>query len=153
MKPYHKVLPLFLNYKTPSEKKLLSWKNSYFMLEQSCHNIIYQIGSLKTCTKCLFLRNISYFLLINPWNHSGKFPLWRIKGAWVSVNHFRASSLSLLSVFSWTSPPGWQWSILTRPCINIERQMRRRTWCPMPPALNTAGPHQQSHLPIFPATS
>ncbi len=68
----------------------------------------------------------SYFLLINPWNHSGKLPLWRIRGAWVSVNHLRASSLSLLSVFSWTSPSGWLWSILTRSCVNIERQMRHR---------------------------
>lgn len=73
-----------------------------------------------------FLRNASYFLLINPWNHSGKLPLWRIRGAWVSVNHLRASSLSLLSVLSWTSPPGWLWSILTRSCVNIERQMRQR---------------------------
>lgn len=149
--------PIFLNYKALSEMNNLFLGRICILCQNKAFVTPcirqYHLKTSAVCTKCLFLRNISYFLLINPWNHSGKLPLWRIKGAWVSVNHFRASSLSLLSVFSWTSPPGWQWSILTRSCVNIEGQMRRRTRCPVPPALNAAGPHQQSHLPIFPATS
>lgn len=52
---------------------------------------------------------------MKPWNQAGKFPSWRIRGAWVSVNHLRASSLSLLSVLSsWQSFAGRLCSILTR---------------------------------------
>lgn len=95
------------------------------------------------------VRICSYFLLINPWNHSGKLPLWRIRGAWVSVNHFRASSLNLLSVFSpWTSPPHDLWSILTRSCVSPEGQ-RGQLSTPG----KSVGPQQQSHLPMFQATS
>lgn len=37
----------------------------------------------------------TYFLVMNPWNQPGKLPLCRMSGAWVSVNHFRASSFSI----------------------------------------------------------
>lgn len=100
------------------------------------------------CFLCLVnvFKSVSYFLLINPWNHSGKLPLWRMRGAWVSVNHFKASSLSLLSVFSpWTSPPHGLWSILTQPCINPRRQRRKLSTPVGRPKLPmlSVGPHRR----------
>lgn len=56
----------------------------------------------------------AYFLAAKPWNQSGKFPLLRMSGACVSVNHLSTSSFRPPSdVSMWRSTPDF-FSILTR---------------------------------------
>lgn len=44
----------------------------------------------RSCSRTLFC--VAHFLAAKPWNQSGKFPLLRIIGACVSVNHLSTSS-------------------------------------------------------------
>lgn len=50
---------------------------------------------------------VAYFLAAKPWNQSGKFPLLRMSGACVSVNHLSTSSFRPPpDVSMWRSTPG-----------------------------------------------
>lgn len=69
-------------------------------------------ASPQICNRTRFC--VSYFRAAKPWNQSGKFPLLRMSGACVSVNHLSTSSFRPPSVGSMCRSTPDFFSILTR---------------------------------------